>query len=156
MWGLRRLVRRKRRRRVAKRTAKERALYIAHKEPARVLIEERVAYWSAIIGVLPGRITVRDQRSRWGSCSTRGNLNFNFRVVCLPLELVDYIVVHELCHLRAFNHSPEFWNHVATFLPDYVLRKHALKELQALSLGSIVSSYIPSLGIDTIPKTINA
>ena len=120
----------RRRRRVRRpRSRGERALYVQHKEEARVRIHERVSYWGGIVGVTPGRIAIRDQRSRWGSCSTKGNLNFNYRLVHVPEALLDYVVVHELCHLLEFNHSPAFWGHVARVLPDYALRKEALHML---------------------------
>jgi predicted metal-dependent hydrolase len=98
-----------------------------HKEKARALVHERIAFWSPRIGVSPKRIAIRDQRSRWGSCSTKGNLNFNYRIVHIPHELVDYIVVHELCHLLEFNHSERFWAHVETHVPEYELHKTALR-----------------------------
>lgn len=97
-----------------------------HKEEARTLVHNRISYWAPRIGVLPKRIAIRDQRSRWGSCSTKGNLNFNYRLALIPIELVDYVVVHELCHLLEFNHSERFWSHVAHALPDFALRKRAL------------------------------
>lgn len=98
-----------------------------HKEHARSLVHERVSYWSNLIGVVPGRIAIRAQRSRWGSCSTKGNLNFNYRIVFLPPELVDYIIVHELCHLHEFNHSERFWARVGVHVPTYELHKQALR-----------------------------
>jgi predicted metal-dependent hydrolase len=123
MWILRRLVRRRKR---PTRSKAARAQYVLHKEAARTLVHERIVYWAPLIGVEPKRITIRDQRSRWGSCSTKGNLNFNYRLALVPSELVDYVVVHELCHLLEFNHSERFWAHVARALPDYALRKKAL------------------------------
>lgn len=124
MWKFRRVRRRKPR----ARTKAERAHYALHKEHARALIEERIAYWLTCIPVSPGRIAIKDQRSRWGSCSTKGNLNFNYRLALIPIELADYVIVHELCHLMEFNHSPRFWNKVGEILPDYMLRKKALHE----------------------------
>ncbi len=129
MLGLKRFFLKKRARRVRKyptRSKAARAEYVAHKERARALVHERINHWAPLIGVSPKRIAIRDQRSRWGSCSTKGNLNFNYRLALIPIELVDYVVVHELCHLHEFNHSERFWAHVTTHLPDYELRKKAL------------------------------
>jgi predicted metal-dependent hydrolase len=123
MWVLRRLIRR---RKAHARSKRARASYAEHKERARAIVHERVAHWAPQIGVTPGRIAIRDQSTRWGSCSTKGNLNFNYRVVHIPVELVDYVVVHELCHLIEFNHSERFWSHVRTHLPSYELHKKAL------------------------------
>jgi len=103
--------------------------YAEHKERARTLIQERLTFWNQIYTLSYGRVTIRNQQTRWGSCSTRGNLNFNYKIVFLPIELVDYIVVHELCHLIEFNHSQTFWGHVARVVPDYRERKHALRIL---------------------------
>lgn len=91
-------------------------------------IPERVAYFAPIVGVKYGRITIRNQRTRWGSCSSKGNLNFNCLLMLAPLEVIDYVVVHELCHRKEMNHSKAFWNEVAKILPDYKSSVKWLKE----------------------------
>jgi predicted metal-dependent hydrolase len=80
------------------------------------------------LGVSYGRIEVRDQRTRWGSCSPRGTLSFNWRLALAPLEVLDYVVVHELCHLREANHSPRFWRLVAERRPDWREQRAWLRE----------------------------
>lgn len=82
-------------------------------------IPERVAYFSKIVGVSYGRITIRNQKTRWGSCSSKGNLNFNCLLMLTPPEVIDYVVVHELCHRKQMNHSKAFWNEVAKVCPEY-------------------------------------
>lgn len=98
------------------------------RERAKAVLAQRTAYFARQIGVTYGRITVRDQKTRWGSCSQTGNLNFNFRLILAPLEVLDYVVVHELCHRRQMNHSAQFWQEVAQVLPDYRKRKAWLTE----------------------------
>ena len=98
------------------------------RERAKAVLAQRTAYFARQIGVTYGRITVRDQKTRWGSCSQTGNLNFNFRLILAPLEVLDYVVVHELCHRRQMNHSTQFWQEVAQVLPDYRKRKAWLTE----------------------------
>ena len=98
------------------------------RERARSVLAQRTAYFARQIGVTYGRITVRDQKTRWGSCSQTGNLNFNFRLILAPPEVLDYVVVHELCHRRQMNHSAQFWQEVAQVLPDYRARKAWLTE----------------------------
>ena len=98
------------------------------RERAKSVLAQRTAYFARQIGVTYGRITVRDQKTRWGSCSQTGNLNFNFRLILAPLEVLDYVVVHELCHRRQMNHSAQFWHEVAQVLPDYRKRKAWLTE----------------------------
>ena len=98
------------------------------RERAKAVLAQRTAYFARQIGVTYGRITVRDQKTRWGSCSQTGNLNFNFRLILAPLEVLDYVVVHELCHRRQMNHSAQFWQEVAQVLPDYRERKAWLTE----------------------------
>lgn len=82
-------------------------------------IPGRVAYFSKQLGVNYGRITIRNQKTRWGSCSSKGNLNFNCMLMLAPPEVIDYVVVHELCHRKEMNHSKAFWYEVAKILPDY-------------------------------------
>ncbi len=89
---------------------------------ARAYIPQRVAYYAPLLGVQPGRITIRTQKTRWGSCSAKGNLNFNCLLMLTPQEVIDSVVVHELCHLLEMNHSPKFYQHVLRVFPDY--RKH--------------------------------
>lgn len=97
-------------------------------EEAKRVIPERVSYYAKQMGVSYGRITIRNQKTRWGSCSQQGNLNFNCRLMKMPAEILDYVVVHELCHRRQMNHSRLFWNEVEKALPDYQVRKLWLKE----------------------------
>lgn len=92
------------------------------------MLQERAAFFAGIMGVDYGRITVRDQRTRWGSCSAKGNLNFNWRLILAPQEVLDYVVVHELAHRREMNHSHRFWSLVKMVLPDYERRRRWLKE----------------------------
>ncbi len=80
------------------------------------------------LGVEPKRIQIRDQRSRWGSCSTTGTLSFNWRLVLAPFEVLDYVVVHELCHMREANHSGRFWKLVEARRPDWRAHKDWLDE----------------------------
>ena len=90
-------------------------------------LPSRVRFWAGKLGVTYGRITIRNQRGRWGSCSGEGNLNFNCLLMLAPPEVVDYVIVHELAHRKQMNHSAAFWNEVAAVLPDYRQREKWLK-----------------------------
>ena len=88
-------------------------------EKASVIIPQRVAYYAPLIGVDYGKITIRNQKSKWGSCSSKGNLNFNCLLMLTPQEVIDSIVVHELCHRKEMNHSDKFYTEVLRVFPDY-------------------------------------
>jgi len=96
-------------------------------EKIKEKIGSRVSYYSKIMGVTVGRITIRNQKTRWGSCSSKGNLNFNYQLYYLPEKLLDYVVIHELAHRRHMNHSADFWAEVETYCPDYKERRKALQ-----------------------------
>lgn len=106
----------------------ERARYLAHKEDARKLAEERVNYFNTFYKFTVGRISIKNTKTRWGSCSRKGNLNFNYKIALLPAHHADYIIVHELCHLGQFNHSKKFWSLVLKTIPDYAIIHHELKK----------------------------
>ena len=91
-------------------------------------IPRRVEYFAPLVGVDYGRITIRAQHTRWGSCSSKGNLNFNFLLVLCPPEVLDYVVVHELAHRKEMNHSNAFWNVVEKYMPDYKECRKKLRE----------------------------
>lgn len=103
----------------------------------RKLVEARVKHFAPVIGVTYGRIAVRIQRTRWGSCSSKGNLNFNCLLALVPAEVLDYIVVHELCHLKELNHSARFWEEVARVLPDFKSCEKWLRENGAKLIAKI-------------------
>ena len=97
-------------------------------EKALEYIPKRVSYFAKQIGVTYGKITIRNQKTRWGSCSSKGNLNFNCLLMLTPPEVIDYVVVHELCHRKEMNHSGAFWAEVEKVLPDYKEQVKWLKE----------------------------
>lgn len=98
-------------------------------QKALKIFPERTAFFAERMGVDYGRITVREQKTRWGSCSQKGNLNFNWKLVLMPQEILDYVVVHELAHRKEMNHSARFWAIVEQVLPDYQNRRNELKKL---------------------------
>ena len=104
------------------------ALKKRYRDKARARFESRVAYYHKITGGRYTSVTVRDQKTRWGSCSSRGTLSFNYRLIFAPPEILDYVVVHELCHLTHMNHSKDFWHMVGTVMPDYKIYKNWLKD----------------------------
>jgi predicted metal-dependent hydrolase len=96
-------------------------------EEAKKMIPPLVEKYAALMGVTYGRVTIRHQKSRWGSCSAKGNLNFNCLLMLTPPECVEYVVVHELCHRKYMNHSRAFWAEVAKYQPDYRKNEEWLK-----------------------------
>lgn len=104
---------------------------------AREVLPKRVAFYAGLVGVTYGNVTIRTQRTRWGSCSSKGNLNFNCLLMLVPPEVMDYVVVHELCHRKEMNHSSRFWAEVAAVLPDYGARKQWLREHGSTLIGRL-------------------
>ena len=95
---------------------------------AAEILPGRVKSFAEQMGVSHGRITIRSQRTRWGSCSAKGNLNFNCLLMLCPEEVRDYVVIHELCHRKEMNHSAQFWAQVEQFCPEYRIHRKWLKE----------------------------
>lgn len=106
--------------------------YAKNKTAALRFVRERLAYFNTFYHLQFRSISIRNQTTRWGSCSARGVLSFNYKVVLLPPALADYVVVHELCHLAAMNHSAKFWALVARTIPDHKERR---KQLRATGLS---------------------
>ena len=101
---------------------------MAGRKRAASLIQASCRYYAPLMGVSYGTITIREQKTRWGSCSAKGNLNFNWKLAMMPEEILDYVVVHELAHRLQMNHSAAFWKEVEKILPDYQKRRQWLKE----------------------------
>ena len=104
--------------------------YLTHKEVARALVHARLSHYNQFYNFEFRRVAIRNQRRCWGSCTALKNLNFNYKLLFLPPELCDYIIVHELCHLEELNHSSRFWNLVAQTLPNYKSHRKTLKILE--------------------------
>lgn len=101
--------------------------YLKHKESARSFVASRLMMFNSFYGFAYGRVSIKNLTRNWGSCSALGNLNYNYKLIHLPECLAEYIVVHELCHLAEFNHSPRFWNLVARSVPDHKERRKTLR-----------------------------
>lgn len=129
-----RIVRRKRPRRRAPAKA-----YLEHKEAARALITERLHHFNQHYGLTWNRVAIRDQRRCWGSCSSKANLNFSYKLLFLPPCLRDYIIIHELCHLKVLDHSAAFWETVAIACPEYRERARELKLIEKTLGTSLVA-----------------
>ncbi len=128
-----RVVRKKRVRRARSKSAT--LQYQTHKETARTLVHRKLEQFNHHYGFSYHKVAIRDQQSRWGSCSKKGNLNFNYRLIFLPDTLADAVIVHELCHLKEFNHGKNFWALVAETIPDHRERKLKLSKIPFRGLG---------------------
>ena len=137
---LKRLVRRRvlRTRRRRTWTAAEKQHYQEYKEAARTLVHQRLEHFNQHYQLSYNRISIKNTRSRWGSCSSKQNLNFSYKLLFLPTHLRDYIIVHELCHLKEMNHRPQFWTLVAEQIPEY---RNCVTELRAIDrLGGSIQT----------------
>lgn len=103
------------------------AHYRQHKESARKLLTQKLEYFASRYGFSFRTIAIRNQKTCWGSCSRNRIISLNYKIIFLPEEIQDYILVHELCHLKEMNHSAKFWALVESILPDYRQRRSALR-----------------------------
>lgn len=95
---------------------------------AKHLLTERTRYWSALIGVYPQRLRIKEQKTRWGSCSVTGTINYNWQIIMAPPSVIDYLVVHELAHMLIPNHSEKFWQVVSQYIPNHLIYRKWLKD----------------------------
>lgn len=114
---------------VRKRVVQKKKLVVTpvDREAARALVHARLEYFNQYYNFSYNKVAIRNQKTRWGSCSSKGNLNFSVRILTLPPDAQDYLIVHELCHLKEFNHSSRFWDLVAEQVPDYKRIRHMLR-----------------------------
>lgn len=103
------------------------ALLLYYEKEGRRVLKERLDYWSHQMGLRPAAVSFRSQKSRWGSCSSRGRISLNWKLIAAPLEVLDYVVIHELSHLVHRNHSPRFWSLVRQFVSDLESKKQWLR-----------------------------
>jgi predicted metal-dependent hydrolase len=106
--------------------------YLQHRGAARALVSLKLSEFAPRFGVSYARVSIRNQKTCWGSCSRKGNLNFNYKILFLPSHLQDYVIVHELAHLRELSHSPRFWAYVGSVVPDYATRRRELRGMRML------------------------
>jgi len=109
----------------------QRRFTIKKREYARSFIAQKINFFNKFYGFKINRVAIKNQTTRWGSCSSKRNLNFNYKIIYLKPELADYLIVHELCHLGEFNHSRRFWALVAKTVPNYVDINKRLKRTPA-------------------------
>lgn len=112
------------------------ALSLWYIEKFKCVLEEKVESYSKLIGVYPKKVFIKEQKTRWGSCSSKGNINLNWRLIMAPQGVIDYVIIHELCHMREMNHSKQFWSLVENILPEYKEYRGWLKHYgDTLSIG---------------------
>lgn len=98
-----------------------------YKKQAEEYIKNKVKYYEEILGVKSANIRIKNQNTLWGSCSSKRNLNFNLKIIMAPINIIDYVIIHELCHIKHMNHSLEFWKEVEKIIPDYKEKRTFLK-----------------------------
>ncbi|MCA9366478.1 M48 family metallopeptidase [Candidatus Kaiserbacteria bacterium] len=114
--------------------------YLEYKEAARTLVHDRLQYFNEHYGLRYNRVAIRNQRRCWGSCTSLGNLNFSYKLLFLPPHLQDYIIVHELCHLRELNHGDAFWSLVAETIPDHEERRVHLRTIEGQTMKYLLAA----------------
>ena len=134
-----RIVRVRRRRKSSRGSRKH---YLQHKETARTLVLQKLEQFNQHYALMWGKVAIRNQKTRWGSCSKNGNLNFHYRIAFLPEPLQDYIIVHELCHLKMFDHSQDFWALVAEKVSNH---RACRQDLRKFSTGGTSGPYPAAL-----------
>jgi len=102
---------------------------LENKEEALKLVNKKLLFWNSYYNFAWNNVSIKNTKTRWGSCSKKGNLNFNYRIIFLPEILADYLIVHELCHLKEMNHSTKFWKLVGQAIPDYKKLRKGLKTI---------------------------
>ena len=108
-------------------TKTNKADFLKYRQQAQLFSESRIQFFNKLYQFKFNKINIKNQKTRWGSCSKKGNLNFNYKIALLPQHIADYMIVHELCHLVEFNHSRKFWNFVQKLVPDYLEIRKELK-----------------------------
>ncbi len=103
-------------------------LKLWYKKIAKQILKDRLEFIESRVKLKSSAMKISDSKGRWGSCNNRGNICFNFRVIMLPPRIIDYVIVHELCHLVEMNHSKRFWDLVQKFLPNYTISRKEIKE----------------------------
>jgi Predicted metal-dependent hydrolase len=103
---------------------------IQYKKQAKAYLQQKCRHFSAAMGLRHGEVRINSAKTRWGSCNRRGDINFTYRLLFAPEELIDYVVVHELAHLKEMNHSSKFWSVVEQTMPDYRTRRNKLREFE--------------------------
>lgn len=112
-----------------KKASQAKELFIKwYRERAREVIEERVCFWGTRFGLIPTGITITGARQRYGSCSAKNRLSFSWRLILAPCQVIDYIVIHELAHIKVKNHSRKFWIYLERLMPEYRTRRQWLNE----------------------------
>lgn len=132
------------RRRRRKRRSSVTQHYVANKESARALVLARLEHWNRFYGFSYNRVAIRNQKTCWGSCTSKKNLNFSYKLMFLPEHLMDYIIVHELCHLKELNHGKGFWDLVGESIPEY---KSHVRELRHIEKGGTSVQYLEKVKV---------
>jgi len=126
--------------------------YLINREAARALVKSKLEQLNEHYRLTYKQVKIKNQRSRWGSCSRRGNLNFNYKISKLPTPLADYIIAHELCHLAEFNHSSKFWSLLSETMPDWRARRTALNKYSAGEQVKVKSKKCKQSNLGLIPE----